>query len=215
MLDQQIPAGLWLNLVALEDDGAVPHHNSAQWVHTKHLPVAVEACAFPAWAEAFVFDKAADIVADFLSGSRVMESSWSTALSKASLVPEEKEEEVKKKKTKKQSARVTRCSKKKSDKNEKKRNREVGGVQETKVTAELAAYRRQEERATLKKAWEAERKAGDDRIAVELEGLRRQKVEAEIRKEVKSEFKIKKAKLPWPSRSTTSRRANQLSAKSS
>ena len=219
MLDQNIPAGLWLNLVTLKDCDLATDYTSAQWVHARNLPAAVETCAFPAWAGSFVFSKGTDIVADFLDSSRLIISPWSTAMSKASLVQEEEEEEepkMKKKKTTKQQSARRRGKKTGNPKNKpaKKRNRELvnsedtkdqdtkmaallaqSQAQEAKITAELEVFRRQAERDALKKGWQAERKPDDDNLAIELTELRRNAMAAEIRKEVKSEFKAKKAKL--------------------
>ena len=216
MLDQNIPAGLWLNLVTLKDCDLATDYTSAQWVHARNLPAAVETCAFPAWAGSFVFSKGTDIVADFLDSSRLIISPWSTAMSKASLVQEEEEPKMKKKKTTKQQSARRRGKKTGNPKNKpaKKRNRELvnsedtkdqdtkmaallaqSQAQEAKITAELEVFRRQAERDALKKGWQAERKPDDDNLAIELTELRRNAMAAEIRKEVKSEFKAKKAKL--------------------
>ena len=93
VLDQTIPAALWLNLVSSESQESPPTYNSSRWVHTKNLPEVVEICAFPSWARSFVLPTAADVVADFLTSERLKESVWSTALAKAKLVVEDEEEE--------------------------------------------------------------------------------------------------------------------------
>ena len=93
VLDQTIPAALWLNLVSSESQESPPTYNSSRWVHTKNLPEVVEICAFPSWARSFVLPTAADVVADFLTSERLKESVWSTALAKAKLVVEDEEED--------------------------------------------------------------------------------------------------------------------------
>ena len=96
VLDQTIPAGLWLNLVSKHgEEGRETPSNGCheQWVHTKNLPPVVEICAFPSWAQPFVLPSAADVVADFLGSTRAKESTWALTLCKAKLVVVEEEEE--------------------------------------------------------------------------------------------------------------------------